>query len=439
MNIPKTVQNYLKKFGFEKWQLILSEEKLYENIFVIPAIDEFENLKKLFKTILENDKEYFNSTLFVIVINNLKSSQQKILNENLKTISYFKSIIHKKELDKFSEKIISSKLNIGIVDASSEGFEMPEKDGGVGFARKIGMDLALKVFDYNSAKKKMIFCLDADCLVAENYLASLIEEVNKKNISAGYVEYEHQLPEDDEEKKAILLYEIFLRYYVVGLKYANSPFAFDTIGSTMFCDYEHYIKIGGMNKKKAAEDFYFLEKLAKITQIKKINKTKIYPSSRKSWRVPFGTGQRVNRYFQKTHNENLVYNPESFEVLKKWIELFFNDEILTSDEYLNKANQIHSSLKNFLIEQSFQTAWEKILNETEKKEQIQKQKLFWFDGFRTLKLIHYLRDNLFPMIDYDVAIDSLFKKMNINSKIENEKNSWKYLQEYLTKLREINS
>lgn len=438
MNHPKIVKNYLKKFSCDKWKLFVNDDQLFENIFVIPAIDEYENLKKLFTSILANDKEYFSNTLFLIVINNLKSSAKQVKDENQKTISYFKSIIKSKVIDELSEKIISSKLNIGIVDASTENNEMPEKEGGVGFARKIGMDLALKYFDYESTKMKMLFCLDADCIVQDNYLKTLVDEVNNKNIAAGYVEYEHLLPDDDEEKKAIILYEIFLRYYVLGLNYANSPFAFDTIGSTMFCDFEHYIKIGGMNKKKAAEDFYFLEKLAKLTKIQKINKTKIYPSSRKSWRVPFGTGQRVQRYFQNTHNENLVYHPQSFEILKKWIEVFFTNDIFTSDEYLFKANEIHVELKNFLVLHSFNVAWNKIINETEKKEQIQKQKLFWFDGFRTLKLIHHLRDNAFPMVYFDEALDKLFSLLKIEFENPNKKLSWEYMFSYLEKLRQVN-
>lgn len=439
MNQPKLVKDYLKKFSSNKWKLFSKEEKLFENIFVIPAIAEYENLKKLFNSILSNNNEYFFNTLFLIVINNLKSSSKQVKDENQKTIIYFKKIIMEQATDELSEKIISSKLNIAIVDASSENNEMPQKDGGVGFARKIGMDLALNNFNYESPKMKMLFCLDADCIVQNNYLQTLIDDVNNKNIVAGYVEYEHLLPDDDQEKKAIILYEIFLRYYVIGLKYASSPFAFDTIGSTMFCDFEHYIKIGGMNKKKAAEDFYFLEKLAKITKIHKVNKTKIYPSARKSWRVPFGTGQRVNRYFQKTHDENLVYHPQTFEILKKWIALFFNNEILNSEEYINRAAEIHIELKNFLIAQTFITTWNRILNETENESQIQKQKLFWFDGFRTLKLIHHLRDNALPMINNIEAMDRLFNLMNIKF-INNssDKTNWQYIFQYLIKLRQIN-
>lgn len=438
MNSPKVVQNYLRKFGLEKWHVEVSTIKLYENIFVIPAIDEFENIQILLKSLLNNSSKYFPSTLFLFVINNLKSSSQKVKDENQKTISFLRSIMKEKIENNLSNEVRNSELNIALVDASSHNLELLEKDGGVGLARKIGMDLALTLFDYESTKKKILFCLDADCIVEKNYLETMIEETNKKNISAGYVEYEHLLPENDEEKKAIILYELFLRYYVLGLKYTNSPFAFDTIGSTMFCDYEHYVKIGGMNKKKAAEDFYFLEKLAKVTQIQKINSTKIYPSSRKSWRVPFGTGQRINRYFQKTHNEYLLYDPESFVILKKWLNEFINERILSSEEYLSIANSIHPELKKFLLIQSFDIAWNKIVNETKNSEQIQKQKQYWFDGFRTLKLIHHLRDNSFPMINTFVAIKKLLSLLNVEFKNESEKLSWQYMFQYLQKIRELN-
>jgi hypothetical protein len=193
-----------------------------------------------------------------------------------------------------------------------------------------------------------------------------------------------------------------------------------------------------MNKKKAAEDFYFLEKLAKVTRIQKINSTKIYPSSRKSWRVPFGTGQRISRYFQKTHNEYLLYEPESFVILKKWLNEFINERILSSEEYLSIANSIHPELKKFLLIQSFDIAWNKIVNETNNSEQIQKQKQFWFDGFRTLKLIHHLRDNSFPMINTFVAIEKLFSLLNVEFKNESEKLSWQYMFQYLQKIRELN-
>jgi hypothetical protein len=41
-------------------------------------------------------------------------------------------------------------------------------------------------------------------------------------------------------------------------------------------------------------------------------------------------------------------------------------------------------------------------------EQFTRQKMRWFDGFKTLKLIHHLRDTVFPEINMFDALDKLF-------------------------------
>lgn len=435
MNLPTIVEKYLKKFSVSKWSIETYSNNYFENIVVIPAIDEFDNLQKLFVSLSKNNPKYFIDTLFLLVVNNLESTEEAVKIENKKTLEIFRKIINKIPENGFVDNMLMSGINIGLIDASS--VVLPEKEGGVGFARKIGLDLGLTRLDYESSKKKILVCLDADCEVESNYLESIIELVNEKNIAAGYVEYEHPLPEDDEEKTAIIIYEIFLRYYVLGLKYSGSFFAFDTIGSTMICDYESYIKIGGMNKKKAAEDFYFMEKLAKITNVQKISSTKIYPSPRRSWRVPFGTGQRINRYFSYTHNEFLLLDPNCFVVLKQWLQIFMSEEILSAQEYIKIAETIHPELAKFLTEQSFHTSWEKILTDTDKKEQLQKQKQFWFDGFRTLKLIHHLRDIAFPMKDMVSSLEEMFALLNVNLSTQH-KSGWQFYHEYLKLLRENN-
>jgi len=78
----------------------------------------------------------------------------------------------------------------------------------------------------------------------------------------------------------------------------------------MACDHSAYIKAEGMNKKKAAEDFYFLERYQRIQKYLILTETTVYPSGRKSWRVPFGTGQRITRFHAGTHEEYLLYSPD---------------------------------------------------------------------------------------------------------------------------------
>ena len=400
---PIIVHNYLTKYGMKFWQAEVNLSNHFNNIVIVPAVQEFQNIIKLIDALNDNDKKYFDETLVLFVINNLKSSSQEVKEDNKKTLELLRNIIYEQS---------NNELNIGLVDASANGFELPEKEGGVGLARKIGMDLALTLFNYSINRKKILICLDADCIVSENYLSTIVQSFNQSNMQAAYVSYEHILPEDETSQRAIICYELFLRYYYLGLKYACSPFAFPTIGSTMVCDYESYIKIGGMNKKKAAEDFYFMEKLAKTTEIKKIDSATVYPSSRGSWRVPFGTGQRVNRYLNNTHNEYVLFDPKSFQILKLWLEIFNSKKNFTTAEYLSNAKSIHTSLHKFLQLNSFEKSWDKIVRSSKSANQIQRQKLLWFDGFRTFKLIHFLRDNGFPMINMFDALDELLRIEN---------------------------
>lgn len=152
--------------------------------------------------------------------------------------------------------------------------------------------MALNLLSSSTSSKKLILCLDADTLVQKNYLSS-IENSFQKKVKTAIVAYEHQEAGTDEGKAAIYCYEIFLRYWILGLKYARSPYAFHSIGSTMVCTADAYLAVRGMNRRRAGEDFYFLNKLAKIGGINYIKETRVFPSARPSFRVPFGDGRRI--------------------------------------------------------------------------------------------------------------------------------------------------
>ncbi len=412
-SLPILVEQYLKKYSVGNWKLEPQFKNTFDNIIVIPVIAEYDNLRRLFISLLSNDEKYFRRSAIIIVVNNTPDSSDEVKNDNQKTLNFLKTLKSNSASDEtLVEQLGKSGLNVGFIDASSTGFEMPKKIGGVGLARKIGMDEALKIFDYSSSAKKIFICLDADCAVDPNYLTTVVEEFNRNNLFAAVVKFKHNVEENSPTTQAIICYEIFLHYYVLGLKYANSPFAFHTVGSTMICDHKSYIKVEGMNKQKAAEDFYFLEKLAKNFKIEKINSTTVYPSSRSSWRVPFGTGQRVKRFLSHSQNEYLLYDPSSFDILKQWLIIFSSDS-KTSGDYLEQAKNIHPDLSNFLIEQNFESDWNRIGENSTTAEQLAKQKHKWFDGFRTLKLIHFLRDKAFPQIDMFEALNGMFERVDI--------------------------
>lgn len=420
-NLNVLVKKYLLKNLNSVWQLETGTEKLYDNIMVVPAIQEKENIKLLLKSLSKCDNKYFDSTLVVFVINAVSNSSAVVLDESAETLNCLRGLIHQDvQGDETLSGVVSSRLNIGVIDASTGNKAMPEKDGGVGLARKIGMDLALQYFDYNSLNKNLLICLDADCTVEKNYLTEIADHFKKNSCGAAVVNFKHPLSDDENEKLAIINYEIFLRYYVLGLKFAGSPYAFHSIGSTIVCDVESYIKAGGMNKKKAGEDFYFLEKLAKITKVGRIKTTLVYPSGRPSWRVPFGTGRSVGKFLSNVqnklslHDEYLLYSPESFFILKKWLNEFHSEKIFDANYYMKCAKEINQSLFEFLKENSFEQSWQKILKNSSDAGQINIQKKLWFDGFRTLKLIHYLRDNSFPCVNMFDALDQMLTVFGLN-------------------------
>jgi hypothetical protein len=325
-----------------------------------------------------------------------------------------KNIVDKSPNDNFTKSLLESELNIGYIDVSSSGKELSEKEGGVGLARKIGLDAAIEIFNYaDTDKHNLLICLDADCIVKENYLTEIHKHFYDGNIKAASIYFEHKVADWNNDDSAIICYETFLRYYVMSLRYAGSYYAFHTIGSAMACDHEIYIKTEGMNKKKAAEDFYFLEKISKHTQIHNVKTTAVYPSDRKSWRVPFGTGQRVTRFHAKTHEEYLLYDPQIFEILKEWLIIFHTGDILSTEKYLRHGKSICNGLYEYLQLQNFSENFTAILNSSKTDIQIRKQQLRWFDGFRTLKLIHFLRDKYIPNINMFEALDFIFAKFNV--------------------------
>ncbi|HEX2869054.1 MAG TPA: hypothetical protein VHO03_18580 [Ignavibacteriales bacterium] len=438
--LPEEVKRYLSKYSLKNWKLESCARDEIHLAVVIPAIEEYSNIRKLLSSLSENDAKYFSHTLIVFVINNTAKASEEVYLDNSLSLELLRDIVSVRNTeDPVVDKILHSGLNLAFVDASSKGLELPEKDGGVGLARKIGMDLSLSVFSYSTGKNIFV-CLDADCTVESNYVTSIYEAFQKNSFQAAYVNFRHTIGSTpDEATLAIICYEIFLRYYVLGLKAACSPYAFHTIGSTMACSYESYIKVEGMNRRKAAEDFYFMEKLAKSVEIHKIDSTTVYPSGRGSWRVPFGTGQRVNRFMSHSHDEYLLYSPASFYVLKDWLEIFSSPMLHDAEHYLMKARAIHPSLENFLIEQNFARDWKKILDNSRSDTQINRQKRLWFDGFRTLKLIHFLRDNGFPPQNMFDALDEIFSLMEIPFPAGREKGTIPPVEvqiQYLVKLRE---
>lgn len=273
--------------------------------------------------------------------------------------------------------------------------DLPPKHAGVGLARRIGMDLATERLLNLGKETAPIVCLDADCTVAENYFVALERHFYKDapKTPACSIAFAHPLEEDLSAELAagILRYELYLRYYVQGLRYAQLPCAFHTIGSSMAVRAGVYRAQGGMNRRKAGEDFYFLHKLMPLGGFSQINSTCVYPAARVSERVPFGTGKAMGDWLSAPNPDYPVYHPQSFAQIQHLLQGLQGLYPLTDAKLRQFESGLSAPLKHWFAQESGAVKLLEIqANST--SERVFLQRFFrWLDGFGVLKLVHFLR------------------------------------------------
>lgn len=290
-------------------------------------------------------------------------------------------------------------LRLAWIDAATEGRELGPKDG-VGLARKLGLDWALGLLrESDLTTNGTLISLDADTRVPANYLSAIHAFFRQGPHWAAVVDYAHPIEGPDDEVRAILAYEIFLRYQELAWGYAGSPYAFPAIGSTMICTSEAYAASGGMNRRQAGEDFYFLQQLAKTGGVERIRETTVIPSGRASHRVPFGTGRKVGHFVVDEDDAYHTYPAITWKVLRAWLQAVEENLDAHGEMLMAQACAIEPELSAWLATQDFSASWERVRQHCKDSGQRRSQFHQWFDAFRTLKLAHHLRDNGYPRQD----------------------------------------
>jgi hypothetical protein len=422
MNRSSKITKYLQCYGVPMNRPLrtVSTEGV-ERVVVIPALAESSSLFRTLAGIAGNSSDELARTLVLCVVNNHRPplAAPEEIRDNQNTLTLLQAILrgdarlHSQpaEMRDDLRQIAGSGLRLGWIDASSPGLEIPDRDGGVGTARKIGMDAALAVLNGRGPGGGVICCLDADTLVEENYLSAVCNHFSDTRNSAAVARYAHQRPADLKLLSAICCYEIYLRAYVMGLSFAGSPYAFHAIGSTMACTAQAYVDVRGMNRRTAAEDFHFLNKIAKIGSIGVIETTTVFPSPRPSDRVPFGTGRRVLRFLTGGMDEYRLYDPRIFAILREWLAGMEANPDRGSEAIMAAARKIHSGLKAYLDLSRFAIDWPVIRRNCPDPEHLRRQFHVWFDGLKTLRLVHHLSRSAFPPIPMFEGLKGLLDRM----------------------------
>jgi len=209
--------------------------------------------------------------------------------------------------------------NLHILDYSSPGRGWQEGKLGVGMARKTLKDLIMG----EAAEHDIIVSMDADTVFGENYLTSITALFKNNPNAVGLANpYYHPMVEDELLNRAILRYEIYMRYYALNMRFIGTPYCYSPLGSAMAAPVKAIKKIGGLTPKKSGEDFYFLQKLTKSGKLLRYNTEVVYPGTRASDRVFFGTGPAVIKGLAGQWHAYPLFNPELFDDVRKTIELF---------------------------------------------------------------------------------------------------------------------
>ena len=307
-----------------------------------------------------------------------------------------------------------------VVDRSDPSNLLPAKQG-VGLARKIGADIALACVVLGVIRSHWIHCTDADVHLPLDYFEQsdrAASSQDRTDTTAWIYRFHHRLEGSARQRRAIADYEASLRYYVLGLRFSESPYAFHSIGSTLAIRADAYAQVRGFPRRNAAEDFYLLNKLAKVGSIRALGGDPIELSGRTSDRVPFGTGPAIGRAVAVNGPDSTLqtYDPRAFAYLRGWIRaLDFLGEPerrgdpleqleRSTEQAIGEATDLNPERLISALHATGSLRNAEHIASHSPHENLRRKLHEAFDGYRTMKLIHALRDGGLPNLPLDEAL-----------------------------------
>lgn len=353
----------------------------YERVICIPTYQEFAFIEAVLQDILSLPYK----TLLLLNNNCRLDSSDTVKADNDQLHDWLLRFPHYSDSD--SHLIISNDQHIVLLDRSHENNWYPPHEG-VGLARNELGELACLLIDASIVTCPWIWCTDGDVRLPKNYLD--LPQVSNGVELMGYIHKPAPLE--------LILYEIGLRYYTLGLQWVGSPIAFPTIGSCIAIHAQTFRSIYGFPKRQAAEDFYLLNKAVKVGPVHYSDAKTLTIRGRPSDRVPFGTGQGM-KHIAAQNLRYKVYHPAIFVVLKDWITILKT----ASDENLIER------LRLIVPDYPYYGKIQKTIQQYCPPTQRIRRRFVFFDCFQTMRWIHHMRDTNYPSVPIEEALqEALF-------------------------------
>ncbi len=385
------IEKYLDRHAEPEAQAVPDTDQRWSHVVCIPACDEADNLVDTLQTMAQ--ARVADSALVIIVVNGRQSAEAHVHAGNAQTLVQLGRCGTRTD-QSLSWGILNG-MALLVVDRASTNRWLPPKQG-VGLARKIAGDIALALIHRGIVQSNWIRCTDADVQVPKDYFEQLATPI--EGASAAITPFVH-VPEGDAiQQKAMGIYDAYLQAYVDGLAQAGSPYAFHTIGSQISVAAQSYAIVRGIPKRLAAEDFYLLNKLAKVGRIHSLAGEPVRVRGRLSDRVPFGTGAALQEISAALRDGGPVrsYAPRVFEGVGHWLRALkaFAD-VPDVDRLKSRVKSVADPLGSALFDTldtmgAFDAAEQASMQASGSF--LHRRLMEWNDAFRTLKLVHGLRD-----------------------------------------------
>lgn len=336
---------------------------VYERALVIPCFDEPIDF---LETLLPADAQQL---LVVLVVNMPDNASQSAARRSMRLVEQLDSAARGKETQRDPAR------NIGVLVIDRVSRPIPRRQG-VGLARKIGSDCAAALWQTKRLRQPWVYSTDADVRLPNGYFDTPLP-----GRGAALFPFRHIGCTPELQRKADL-YELHLRYYKNRLAWAGSAYAFHTLGSTVAVHLEAYAMVRGYPRRNAGEDFYLLNKLAKVAPIHTLEAPTLELQARYSDRAPFGTGPALARMAEA--DAYTSYSPDSFRLLRQTLTALEGASQSADLKLDPKARQI-------LDELGFAGFFRRAHAQYANPDNLRKAITDWFDGFRTLRFVHMCR------------------------------------------------
>ena len=368
----ETVSRYLARYGEPVANTVPSPRHTYENAVVIPCYDEEAHCLDAALARVEG------SPLVIAVIN---APDDAPAASQARTHAHWQSLSGVSD-GSFRWSRTDGGIDVLAIDRAGPGRQIPGRQG-VGLARKIGADVACALITRGVIRSPWLHFTDADVRLPQDYL-----QHPPPGAGTLVLPYRHEAPGPLAPQAEC--YELHLRYYVDRLRYAGSPYAFHTIGSTIAIHADVYAKVRGVPRRNAGEDFYLLNKAAKVAPVFAVTRPEIVIRARLSNRVPFGTGPALQAMGDVSSFTS--YAVESFDLLREAIGS------------IDHSATVQPRTRRLLDELGFFRRLERARAQCRRPDTLRKAMHQWFDAFRTLRFIHLARRYhpdrpLIPMLD----------------------------------------